>query len=194
MTTEKMRVSASSVMSSVHEIRATPAKYRAPGCVGMRESVPFAGCMAVRAPLFRRAFVVATIGWAIALPLATAAAASPHPASAMYLSALSVFVTGRVICHQIAERSFALWGRQMPVCARCTGIYAGAAVAAAVASLRANDSRGAAVPALAVAALPTIATLVFEWTTGITPSNTIRAAAGLPIGAAVAWLIVRVLR
>jgi uncharacterized membrane protein len=150
--------------------------------------------MAVRAPLFRRAFVAATIGWAIALPLATAAAASPHPASAIYLSAMSVFVTGSVICHQIAERSFALWGHQMPVCARCTGIYTGAAVAAALASSRAKDGRGAAARALAVAAVPTIATLVFEWTTGITPSNTIRALAGVPIGAVVAWLIVGVLR
>jgi uncharacterized membrane protein len=107
---------------------------------------------------------------------------------------LSVFVTGSLICHQIAERSFALWGRQMPVCARCTGIYAGAAIAAAAAALRANDGPRAGGRVLAIAAVPTVATLVFEWTTGITPSNTIRALAGLPIGAAVAWLIVRVLR
>jgi uncharacterized membrane protein len=160
----------------------------------MRESVPFVYWMTARAPLFRRAFVAATIGWAIALPLATAAAASPRPMSAIDLSALSVFVTGSVICHQIAERSFALWGRQMPVCARCTGIYAGAAIAAAAASLRANDGPRAGGRVLVIAAAPTVATLVFEWTTGITPSNTIRALAGLPIGAAVAWLIVRVLR
>ena len=150
--------------------------------------------MSVRAPLFRRAFVAATIGWAIALPLATAAAASPRPTSAIYLSALSVFVTGSVICHQIAARSFALWGHQMPVCARCTGIYTGAAVAAAVTAVRTGRARGDAAVVLAIAALPTIATLVFEWTTGVTPSNTTRALAGLPIGAAVAWLIVRVLR
>jgi len=96
----------------------------------MRESVPFVYWMTVRAPLFRRAFVAATIGWAIALPLATAAAAS----------------------------------------------------------LRANDGPRAGGRVLAIAAVPTVATLVFEWTTGITPSNTIRALAGLPIGAGHFWL------
>ena len=42
---------------------------------------------------------------------------------------------------------------------------------------------------LLLALIPTGATLVFEWTTGITPSNLIRALAGLPLGAAVAWAI-----
>jgi hypothetical protein len=31
---------------------------------------------------------------------------------------------------------------------------------------------------------------VFEWTTGVTPPNTIRFLAGAPIGAAIAWLVV----
>jgi len=39
------------------------------------------------------------------------------------------------------------------------------------------------------AALPTVATLLFEWSTGSTPSNTVRALAGFPLGAAVAWVI-----
>jgi uncharacterized membrane protein len=29
------------------------------------------------------------------------------------------------ICHQKAERSYFIWGYQMPVCVRCTGIYLG---------------------------------------------------------------------
>ena len=37
---------------------------------------------------------------------------------------------------------------------------------------------------LAVAAVPTAATLVYEWTTGDMPSNMIRALAGAPLGAA----------
>jgi|SRR5687768_2914653 len=39
-----------------------------------------------------------------------------------------VYAAGSVICHQLPERSFFLDGRQLPVCARCTGLYlAGAA-------------------------------------------------------------------
>jgi len=32
---------------------------------------------------------------------------------------------GSAVCHQMAERSFILQGQQLPVCARCTGIYSG---------------------------------------------------------------------
>jgi uncharacterized membrane protein len=32
------------------------------------------------------------------------------------------------ICHQIPERSFFVFGHQLPVCARCTGIYTGALI------------------------------------------------------------------
>ena len=39
------------------------------------------------------------------------------------------------------------------------------------------------------AALPTIATLAYEWTTGTMPSNSIRALAGFPLGAAVAAIV-----
>jgi hypothetical protein len=43
------------------------------------------------------------------------------------------------------------------------------------------------------AMVPTLLTLVYEWTTGIAPTNAVRAAAGLLLGSVVAWLIVRVL-
>jgi hypothetical protein len=42
---------------------------------------------------------------------------------------------------------------------------------------------------LLTALVPTAATLVFEWTTGVMPANWIRALAGLPLGVAVAWAI-----
>jgi hypothetical protein len=42
-----------------------------------------------------------------------------------------------------------------------------------------------------LAALPTAATLLFEWTTHVTPPNEVRAAAGLVLGGAVAWLVMR---
>ena len=44
------------------------------------------------------------------------------------------------------------------------------------------------------AALPTAVTLVYEWTTGNTPSNAIRALAGAPLGAAVALIVIEALR
>jgi uncharacterized membrane protein len=36
-----------------------------------------------------------------------------------------VYAVGSVICHQMPERSFFIDGRQLPVCARCTGLYLG---------------------------------------------------------------------
>ena len=44
--------------------------------------------------------------------------------------------------------------------------------------------------ALALAVAPTVVTLAYEWTTGDMPSHAIRAAAGVPIGLVVAWLVV----
>jgi uncharacterized membrane protein len=35
------------------------------------------------------------------------------------------FAVGALVCHQLPERSFFLAGRQFPVCARCSGLYAG---------------------------------------------------------------------
>jgi uncharacterized membrane protein len=40
----------------------------------------------------------------------------------LQLSAAS-YLTGSVVCHQQAARSFHLAGAQLPVCARCTGLY-----------------------------------------------------------------------
>ena len=39
------------------------------------------------------------------------------------------------------------------------------------------------------AAVPIALTLAFEWTTGVDPSNGVRAISGIPAGAAVAWLV-----
>jgi uncharacterized membrane protein len=35
---------------------------------------------------------------------------------------------GYALCHRITERSFTIYGRQFPLCARCTGMYLGAAL------------------------------------------------------------------
>jgi hypothetical protein len=148
------------------------------------------------------------VGWAAALPVATWIASRPHSAPLPYSFPFVVYGIGAWICHQRPERSFYLWSMQMPVCARCSGIYVGAAVATLVVRLqrpgdaarpradaarlkpRAPSSETKTTQAVvALAVLPTILTLLFEWTTGVVPANWIRAIAGLPIGAAVAWMV-----
>ena len=147
--------------------------------------------------MLRRAFALAAVGWASALPLATWIASRPHPLSLPYAAAFAVYGIGAWVCHQLPDRSFHLWAMQMPVCARCTGIYAGAALAAIVWAVawRSSAVRRSSVTrwrtALAIAAAPTLVTLVVEWAGGGTPPNAVRAIAGVPVGAAVAWLVLR---
>src|SRR5262249_31790615 len=107
---------------------------------------------------------------------------------------------GSVICHQRPERSFFLWSHQMPVCARCTGIYLGAALTVlltpvtrwlpGVRRLQPSVSRSPKGFAL-LAGAPAVAEPVYALTTGVAPSNSIRAASGLCLGLAVAALIQR---
>jgi hypothetical protein len=147
----------------------------------------------------RAAFVAASAAWAVAIPSAAAASAVASPAVGFYLFAAAVYAIGGAICHQLPDRSFFAWGRQLPVCARCVGIYAGAALmAAAFAAMRASrrdtprwlatraSRRRAGVAAVVVNA----STLAYEWTTGAAPSNAIRAVAGFTLGAVVAAFIV----
>ena len=39
--------------------------------------------------------------------------------------------------------------------------------------------------------MPALVTLVYEWTSGDTPSNEFRALTGLILGAGVAWILLR---
>src|SRR5580765_3565268 len=162
------------------------------------QSTPFGLTVILTAVLLRRAFLIGSVTWAVCIPLTAFAASRPDAASLVYGLAVAAYSVGHLICHQLPERSFHLWGAALPVCARCTGIYLGAAGFALVAlaatprracppkrEARRRDARVVFLLALA----PTAATLVFEWTTGVTPSNWIRALAGLPLGIAVAWAV-----
>src|SRR4029450_12060460 len=95
-------------------------------------SVPFAPGMIWPIRTLRRAFVGASVTWFVALPLGACASSRPYPPAPVYLLSFGTYLVGSLLCHQRPERSFFLWGSQMPVCARCTGIYAGAAIAALV--------------------------------------------------------------
>ena len=101
-----------------------------------------------------------------------------------------LYASGSVICHQLPERSFFLDGQQLPVCARCTGLYLSAAVGF-LAWLIWKTARGwrkfvvSARPALAiviVAALPT----ALSYLTGVVGlwdgSNVTRAVLAVPLG------------
>src|SRR5436190_8573826 len=163
MTTEKMRVSASSVIRSVPETRATPASGRGEfEVIVLRAECTIRPRMGRFDSVVRRVFFFAAIVWAaiivFAPALVDAARTGGRAASAV---AFAIYTGCSAICHQRPERSFQLFGHQMPVCARCTGIYAGAALAAialAVASVRVR-SRWPAVSIAFAATLPSLSTL-----------------------------------
>jgi uncharacterized membrane protein len=130
------------------------------------------------APLVAVAVIV-WLGWLATAPLLPAAPAG------------IVYGIGSLVCHQIGDRSFHVGGYQLPVCARCLGIYAGlacGAVAAAAGPTRAGaGTRARAIVALA--ALPTVTTVLAEWSGLWYPSNAVRFGAGLPLGVALAVVV-----
>ncbi|HUF47023.1 MAG TPA: DUF2085 domain-containing protein [Vicinamibacterales bacterium] len=132
--------------------------------------------------------VAATVGW----PVVLASAVQDHaPAwrAVVYLAAARV-------CHQQPERSFHTAGQSWPVCARCSGLYLAAPFGAVLAGLG-FGRRGLAGRArlfLALAAVPTAVTLGLEWLNLLPMTNAIRFLAALPLGAAVALVIVDLVR
>jgi uncharacterized membrane protein len=115
------------------------------------------------------------------------------------MSAL-VYAAASLVCHQRPERSFHADAFQLPVCARCLGIYAGAAAGSSAALLTAAGpavlavGRGSVLYIVTVIALlPTAVTVVLEWIGAWYPSNTTRALAGVPAGFVVALVVTRAL-
>jgi uncharacterized membrane protein len=142
--------------------------------------------------------MTAAVVWAAMLPAAAyAAALADRPAAQLF--AFAVYGLGSAICHQLDARSFHLFGEQLPVCARCLGLYAGGAVAAISYAWLARSRKGRAGSAAALtrtarwllplAAVPMAASLIYEWSTGDVPSNLIRSATGIVLGVAVAHVI-----
>jgi uncharacterized membrane protein len=111
------------------------------------------------------------------------------------------YAAGSFICHQRPERSFHAAGLPLPVCARCTGIYLGAAVAAFVALSRLRAPvRGNAEQSrrwrriLLLSAVPIAVTIALEWLGPLPVSNMMRAISGAVAGAAVSGFVAAVLR
>lgn len=82
---------------------------------GRRAMVVWAGTCAI---------ALTIVGWIVVAPLAQV---HGHPEFAA-----AIYKAFSFVCHQIPERSFHLAGHQFGVCSRCTGLYAGFAVAALV--------------------------------------------------------------
>jgi uncharacterized membrane protein len=141
---------------------------------------------------WRRTLAGGAVAWVAALLTAAFIASRPEIRTPAYLASASIYYAGSIVCHQRPERSFHLWGVQLSVCARCTGIYVGAALAACAALRHAAGWKAApnrAVRLLIAACLPSALTLGYELATGQIPGNLTRAAAGLPLGAAAAWIV-----
>jgi uncharacterized membrane protein len=105
-----------------------------------------------------------------------------------------LYALGSRICHQRPERSFHLFAAQLPVCARCAGIYAGAAIGSLLAlsgSIRERLFPFSPRVLLVAGALPTLVTLIIEWSGAWAGGNDARAAAGVWLGVAVAFVVGR---
>ena len=111
-----------------------------------------------------------------------------------------VFAIGAVICHQLPERSFFWDGHQLPVCARCTGLYlsAGAGLLAWVAIKVARGWRplafnpGRALKVLALAAVPTAVSYASGVAGAWDGANLTRALLAIPLGASAGAIVAAV--
>jgi uncharacterized membrane protein len=134
--------------------------------------------------------------WVALLLLAPLALTSASVLIAVAASA--VYEAASFVCHQRPDRSFHLGAAQIPVCARCLGLYASGAIGAAAVW---TATRGTPAPmasraarrALAIAAAPTALAWGLEWIGLWQPGNVVRAAAALPLGAAAGWMFVTAL-
>jgi hypothetical protein len=133
--------------------------------------------------------------WTASLVPAAYAASRAHGGSLSHPFALVAYGMGSVLCHQLPVRSFHMWAVPLPVCARCTGVYVGAALAA-LAAVAGGTGRRVSPPvvALMAGAAPVAATLVYEWTTGDPLSNWVRAASGLLLGGSVMAVLLAEMR
>jgi uncharacterized membrane protein len=131
----------------------------------------------------RALLALAAVTW---LALVIAAPVLPVPIAAF------LYALGSRICHQRPERSFHLFAAQLPVCARCAGIYAGAAAGSLLmlsASIRARLFRVSPQPVLLAGALPTLITIILEWSGAWAGANDVRAFAGVPLGLSTAFVV-----
>ena len=141
-----------------------------------------------------RLLVAASLIW----PLILTAAVWDRVATGGSISSQAIYFACSRICHQRPERSFYTAGIKWPVCGRCSGLYFSApvgAVAAMIARRRRSPTESANHRTdrrwLILSSLPTVVTLALEWS-GAPVTTLARALAALPLGAAIAFVIVRI--
>ncbi len=117
--------------------------------------------------------------------LATFALAPPLLGREHPLAVLSIGQFFSVVCHQDPARSFWIAGAPVAVCARCLGIYLGAAVGAWI-----RISHARALRFVAIAAAVNFLDAVGELLGLHTNWMVVRFAFGLALGAGIATLIV----
>ncbi|CAN5588268.1 hypothetical protein BH23ACI1_BH23ACI1_22910 [soil metagenome] len=134
----------------------------------------------------------AAITWTVVLFAAPAAIERGGPGAAM--GAVPIYASASRICHQQPERSFTFDGVQLPVCARCSGLYISGAVGALLAWVPRRRREGVHDRRLLViCALPTALTWGLEFGGVASFTNAARALAAVPLGAAAGWVFVRAL-
>jgi hypothetical protein len=140
----------------------------------------------------RRAVPIAAVLWAVLIIAAPWSDAVPGGLGLPRVAA-ATYLTGAVVCHQRADRSFHTHGARWPVCARCSGLYLSAALGVVVVWIRGRRPAAAPVrgwrPLLLAAAVPTAATLVLEWWNPSWSSGPVRAVAAAPLGAVTGALL-----
>lgn len=152
----------------------------------------------------------AAAGWAL-LILSAPLLASGRAGRAGVGVAAAAYLAGSVVCHQQPLRSFHIGAAQLPVCARCTGLYLagalGIGLTLAVRRRRQASRLTHGLPPrvtarkspvtrlswraiLILAASPMLLSVGLEWAGAWAGSNALRAVTGLPAGWAVGALVV----
>jgi uncharacterized membrane protein len=118
----------------------------------------------------------------------------------MDLLLVFIFLIGSVICHQRPERSFFVDGHQLPVCARCTGLYLSGALGL-IGWIGVKFARGwrpsaidprRAARLIVIAAIPTAVSLASGAIGVWDGSNMTRALLAIPLGASAGAIVAAV--
>jgi uncharacterized membrane protein len=132
------------------------------------------------------------VGWAAAIVVAPLIRVSVEGVIASRLAAMT-YAIGALVCHQLPDRSFHLAGAQLPVCARCTGLYLSGAVGLVAWMMwRAPATRRSFRRVIVVLGAPAVITYVLHVVGMWDATNAVRAIASAPLGLALGAVVAAV--